>query len=79
MIYQIFKTIIKGGKHFTGSTHWGPVEKGVNDFAKGHSLGDEVDGAVERVQSLKVAATEIVASIYLNIHCRPGARHTCII
>ena len=38
MISQILKAIIKGGKHSTGNTHWGPVERGVNDFAKGHSL-----------------------------------------
>lgn len=78
MIYQIFEAIIEGEKHSTGNIHWGPLEKDVSDFAKGHSLDDEVDRAAEQVQSLEVAVTETGALIYLNTHYRPGALHTCI-
>lgn len=51
MIHQIFKTIIERGKNSTRNFHWGPLEKSVGDFAKGHSFDDEVDRDVERVQS----------------------------
>lgn len=46
----------------TGNAHWGPLEKGVSDSAKGHSF-DEGDRAIERVWSLE---EEIATSIYLN-------------
>lgn len=75
MIYQIVKSMIEGGKHSTGNIHRGLLEKSVSDFAKRHSFDDEVDGAMERVQSPERAITEIAASIDLNSPCGPDALH----
>lgn len=69
---------MKEGSSLLEIIHWEPLEKGVSDFAKGHSFDDEVDWAVEKVQSLEVAVTERVASIYLNTYCRPGVLHICV-